>query len=314
VSETPESKPLSVAETTAKPTSGVRPDWFFRGALARIGDSLDRMTGRKLNPSSIATSELIRRLIAVLESEKRQDGAKGFVVPHNIRLKLQWNKFSDEEDENIEKLRDELVIAAVDHINDNLYHTVAPLNLEVKKDYFVEGVKILVSFEDLSAVDLSAAEANVTLAGGISIPDSIISAETPAKRFTIRFEFEVNNVQMAREFASESGDRFKIGRHASNDIMIKDASVSKFHSSLVVGKVGEILIADTGSTNGTTVDGVRIDYGKTLSLTQYGKIGVGDISIKVTITDNSTVDSPKQVMPDIDDVNAENSDATNSDN
>ncbi|QQS33067.1 MAG: FHA domain-containing protein [Acidobacteriota bacterium] len=265
----------------AKPEP-IKWDRLFRGVLTRLGDTLDRITGRNRDASSIATSQLIKRLLAVIESEKRTVEGKCVFVPHNIRLKLQWDKFSDEDEESINKLRDELSIAAMDHINDHQYFTEAPLNLEVKKDYFVDGVKILVSFEDLSAVDLSAAEANVTMAG--SIPSDLsepgmVEDEKPLK---MTFHFKTGKGDVTETVAVATGDRIKIGRHISNDIVIDDPSVSKFHCSLVMGTDGSAMIADTGSTNGTTINGERIDYGKTVSMERGGIVCVGDITVEVT--------------------------------
>lgn len=279
----------------------VKWDRLFRGVLTRLGDSFDRITGRKRDPSSIATSQLVKRLLAVIESEKRTVEGKGVFVPHNIRLKLQWDKFSDENEENIDKLRDELCIAAMDHINDNQYFTGAPLNLEVKKDYFVEGVKILVGFEDLSAVDLSAAQANVTMAGSISSDLSATTGPKLDKPLEMTFRFRTGKRDAVETVAVAAGDRIKIGRHVSNDVIIEDPSVSKFHCSLVIGPDGSALIADTGSTNGTTFNGKRIDYGKTVSMERDGMIGVGDISVEVifpkVVADDKrdSQDAPDQV-------------------
>ena len=59
-------------------------------------------------------------------------------------------------------LENELLIAAVDHINDNRYHTYAPLNLEIKPDYFTDGIKILATF-GANSENNSAAEINVAV-------------------------------------------------------------------------------------------------------------------------------------------------------
>jgi len=55
----------------AKPSNKkFSPDWFMRGALTRIGDSFDRLTGRKWVPSSsLAASALIERIKKLLDSE-----------------------------------------------------------------------------------------------------------------------------------------------------------------------------------------------------------------------------------------------------
>src|ERR1043166_3242412 len=132
----------------------ISPDWFMRGALSKIGDTLDRFAGRDWQPTnSIATSQLIERLKALLEAEKKEIPGKGSVVPHNIKLKMQWDRFSADEGEGLKKLENELLTAAADHINDNLYYTLAPLRLEVKADYFTEGVKLLVGYDDVADED-----------------------------------------------------------------------------------------------------------------------------------------------------------------
>ncbi len=137
---------MTEKEKVAK--SSISPDWFMRGALTKIGDTLDAITGRRWVPSStLATSELIERTKRLLDSEAKEVAGKGLVAPHNIKLKMQWDKFSTDSEGALENLRNELLAAAADHINDSLYYTYAPLHVEVKPDYFTEGVKLYVGFD-----------------------------------------------------------------------------------------------------------------------------------------------------------------------
>lgn len=130
----PETKP------TAK--KNVSPDWFVQGILTRIGDTFDRLTGRGWKPSStLATSELIERMKRLLDAEAKEGPENRIYVPHNIKLKMQWDKFSTDTNDGLAKLESEFLIAAVDHINDRHYYTYAPLSIEVKPDYFTSGVK-----------------------------------------------------------------------------------------------------------------------------------------------------------------------------
>src|SRR3954469_24729309 len=154
-------------------------DWFLHGALTRIGDTLDRFTGRRWTPSSsIATSELIERLKKLLDAEKKEVPGKGFVVPHNIKLKMQWDKFSTDSEQTMDRVQNELMVAAADYINDNLYYTLAPLHLEIKSDYFTEGVKLYASFGELNE-DQTEAELNVTVPA-FALEDAGISLDEPA--------------------------------------------------------------------------------------------------------------------------------------
>src|SRR5580765_7671021 len=111
---------------------GFTAEWLMRGALTKIGDTIDRLTGRRWIPSSsLATSELVARIKKLLDEEAKEVPGKGIVVPHNSKLKMQWDKFSTDADDALEKLEYELLAAAADHINDSLYYTYAPLRIEV---------------------------------------------------------------------------------------------------------------------------------------------------------------------------------------
>ena len=116
------------------------PDYLLRGTLTKIADTFDRLTGRRWLPSSsLAASELISRMKTLLDAEAKIVSGKGTVVPHNIQIKMQWDKFSTDSESSIEILENELLTAAVDHINDSLYYTFAPIRLSVRPDYFTDG-------------------------------------------------------------------------------------------------------------------------------------------------------------------------------
>ncbi len=53
------------------------------------------------------------------------------------------------------------------------------------------------------------------------------------------------------------GDHIRIGSHPSNELALDDPHVSRFHCRLSRGEMGWAL-SDTGSLNGTSVDGVRV--------------------------------------------------------
>ena len=69
-----------------------------------------------------------------------------------------------------------------------------------------------------------------------------------------------------------SGDRCSIGSHESNDVVLDDATVSRFHCEVRI-EDGTPVIADLGSRNGTVVDGVRVKaaYLKNGSLLALGR-------------------------------------------
>src|SRR5262245_39427324 len=93
---------------------GLSADWLVRGVLTKIGDIVDRLTGRRYKPAStLATSELIERMKFLLDSEIVTENGRNF-VPHNIKLKMQWDKFSTDSEESLRALEYEFLTAAVD--------------------------------------------------------------------------------------------------------------------------------------------------------------------------------------------------------
>lgn len=252
----------------------------MRGALTRIGDTVDRLTGRRWVPSSsLATSELIERMKKLMDAEAKEVPGKGTVVPHNIKLKMQWDKFSTDADDGLQRLENELLAAAADHINDSLYYTYAPLHVEVKPDYFVEGVKLFVSFDKFADEDAEA-EMNVTIAGpGIkaAVAEAIAAQPAGSERFVAHFE--LNGAPRDKMFNINVGGRLSIGRTGGNDLVIDDASISKMHASLVLNLDGTLSVADTGSTNGTFINGQRIAYGKATRLVEGDKVSFGVVKV-----------------------------------
>lgn len=253
-------------------------DWLLRGVLTKIGDSFDRLTGRQWVPSSsLAASELIERIKRLLDAEVQEVPGKGKVVPHNIKLKMQWDKFA--EGDSIESLRNELLTATVDHINDSLYYTYAPVSFEIKPDYFIEGVKLYVSF-DKFADEETDVEQNVTVPS-ISLPiaASATEEESPPydQTYIARYEIRGNAKQTTLIF--HTGQRHSVGRAGTSDLTLDDDSVSKIHASLVVGQDGMLAVADTGSTNGTFVNGQRIAYGKAVRLEDCDRVKFGVIEV-----------------------------------
>jgi DNA-binding NtrC family response regulator len=81
------------------------------------------------------------------------------------------------------------------------------------------------------------------------------SVEVELPRLAIQVEREAGRAS-TRTYQHD-GDICRVGSAASNDLVIDDPTISRFHCS-IQREGGAWRIVDTGSTNGTRVDGVRI--------------------------------------------------------
>ena len=255
----------------------ISPDWLVRGVLTKLGDTFDRFTGRGWKPSSsLATSELIEKLKGLLDAEVQDLGDKGRYVPHNISLKMQWDKFSTDSDKSMRALENEMLTAVIDHINDRRYFTRGPIELHVKPDYFTQGVKLFVSFDKSSDDEREAAIHVSAPANTVDVP----AAEIERPRIDdFRARFVVNGKPREVLLSFANRKRNSVGRTKENDLDIDDASVSKSHASLAVNGEGRLIVADTGSTNGTFVNDVRVPYGKAMPIPEGDHVKFGTVAV-----------------------------------
>ena len=285
-------------QTTKK---GISADWLVRGVLTKIGDIFDRLTGRGYKPSSsLATSELIERLKFLLDSEANEENGRMF-VPHNVKLKMQWDKFSTDSPESLRALENEFFVAAIDHINDKRYYTKAPLHIEAKPDYFTQGVKLFVSF-DTFVDDEDEAAIHVSVPGDTKEQLDVAAAPSAFgdRGITVQYSFGGNPFQ--KELRIKQGDRLSIGRTKENHLAIDDPSMSKYHSSLALNSEGELLLADTGSTNGTFVNGTRIAYGKAVKITERDTVRFGLVDATFKIPPIPVTAAPTEVLSETSDI------------
>jgi pSer/pThr/pTyr-binding forkhead associated (FHA) protein len=268
-------------------------DWLMRGVLTKLGETFDNLTGRNWKPSSsLATSELIERLKLLLDADAKKTGDNKRFVPHHIQLKMQWDKFSTDAEAALKKLETELLIAAIDHINDKRYHTLAPLRLEIKPDYFTEGVRLQASFDGKFGDE---AESNAAI--NVTVPDlkniqlnppqpEILAA--PPKEIYIA-EFTVKTAPRRKELAFAEKQRLSVGRTKENDLWIDDPSVSKIHAALVLNSDKQLMVADTGSTNGTFVNNQRISYGKAVVINDSDRLKFGTVEVSLAHIINEVI-------------------------
>lgn len=77
-----------------------------------------------------------------------------------------------------------------------------------------------------------------------------------------------------------SGETFRIGRHADNELMVADASISRFHAEVKHELNSRYVIRDLESLNGVYVNGRKA---RTAILSNGDLIELGDVTLKFTV-------------------------------
>ncbi|HKO44256.1 MAG TPA: FHA domain-containing protein [Pyrinomonadaceae bacterium] len=254
------------------------PERLLRRVLESMGDVVDRKFGRTIEPKSgLTTSQLIERMKRLMDERVRDEGRKGRIVPHHLKLKVEWGTHSEAPPEIIKDLEHEILAAAIDHINDHRYRTLAPAKVETEVDIFTTGITVDPTFgefeeklrqedEERAAKHLEAPKRSPFE----KIPDVPVIA-----RITMRDH--VTEVHLSMK---PGGKRLSVGRVSDNELSLNDTSVSKIHAALTMNPQGTLLVADTGSTNGTYINGRRISYGEARQIEDGDVVGFGDVEVR----------------------------------
>jgi hypothetical protein len=255
------------------------PERILRRVLEGMGDVVDRRFGRTVEPrSGLTTSKLIERMKKLIDERVRDEGNKGRIAPHHLILKVEWGTHSEAPPEILHDLKHEVLAAAIDHINDHRYRTLGPVAVEAEVDIFTTGISVDPTFgefeEDLRRQD----EERRAAKKGVAIPSA--APPMPDIQVTARITQQNGTREVPLVF-KPGGKRLNVGRASDNELTLNDASVSKIHSALLMTAEGTLLVADTGSTNGTFINGRRIAYGESRVIEDGDVIGFGDVEVRL---------------------------------
>jgi len=256
------------------------PERLLRRALESAGEVLDRKLGRTIDAKSgLTLSRLIKRMNLLIDQRTRDEGAKGRIAPHLLKLKVEWGKHSEAEPELIQDLEHELLAAAIDHINDHRYRTLAPVRIETEVDMFTTGVNVDPTFgefaEDLKQEDEARRAAKEI--GGVNIPHAAVPV--PEIPIYARVTMQGTRREIPLTFKS-GGKRRTVGRGTDNELHLNDGSVSKIHATLMMNHEDVLMVADTGSTNGTFINGHRLTYGEAYPIAEGDVVAFGDVEVR----------------------------------
>jgi hypothetical protein len=255
----------------------VLPERLMRRVLEGVGDVVDRKLGRTVDPKSgLTTDQLIQRMNALIDQRVRNDKTRGRIAPHHLKLKVEWGKHSETPPEITKRLETEILAAAIDHINDSRYRTLAAVTIETEVDIFTNGISIAPTFgefeEELRQEDLRR-----------QLGPRADKKQAKAEFGGVDVMARVSQPEGARDVPLEftpGGKRLNVGRGTDNNLYLNHSSVSKIHAALKMDQLGTLLVADTGSTNGTHINGQRIPYGEARPIAEGDVVAFGDVEVR----------------------------------
>jgi len=263
---------------TNKKREEALPERLLRRALERVGDVVDRRFGRTVDPKNgLTTSQLIERMKRLIDERVRDEGRKGRIAPHHLKLKVEWGTHSEAPPEIIKELEHEILAAAIDHVNDHRYRTMATMKVETEVDIFTTGISVDPTFGEFEEELRAADEAK--RAGEFETPHRSTLEKVAAVNLIARITIRGHAHEVPLDLIP-GGRRLSVGRVSDNELSLNDASVSKIHAALTMNSQGTLLVADTGSTNGTYINGRRIAYGEARQIEDGDVVGFGDVEAR----------------------------------
>lgn len=257
---------------------------LLRRVFDRMGAAVDRKLGRTEvgSQDGFTTSRLIDRMQRLIDERVREDSRRGRIAPHLLKLKIEWGTHSEAPADAIKELENEVLAAAIDHINDSRLRTLAPVEVETIVDIFTSGIAVDPTYgafeEELKRED---EERQHATGGDKSIPQTVPGPLAAPKETRIVARVTLSGETAETPLACKPGGRrLTVGRATDSDLFLNHASVSKIHAALQMNREGTLQVSDTGSTNGTFINGRRLAYGEARQIEVGDVVGFGDAEVR----------------------------------
>jgi FHA domain/Protein of unknown function (DUF3662) len=241
-----------------------------RRVLERLGSKVDSKLGSSTDTalSHREVSDLTSRIEKEIEANLRadRDGVKR-VAPNHIRVGFTYERATQMSDAYLDALAKELKGAAYEFITNRRYTTLAPLNVEAASDLFAKSIVIKTQFDGDPEPPAGATHQTAAASQAARNERSLLLQASGGRSFRIALK--------------ASAAPATIGRTVGNAVQLDHQSVSRMHCSLTLRANGQLVIADLGSANGTTVNGQLLAATEARPLNQGDVIGVGDLRLTV---------------------------------
>jgi len=199
------------------------------------------------------------------EIEQRAETVTGKrFAPHVITIKLDWTTPTSASTTAVKELENEVLVTAMDYIADHRFNIFAPVQIVTEDDIYADSIVITSSFGTERRLGQDEAT-----------PGNLLSPTVAPRLIKVFVRLSLPGADHETVLRFEPCLRLTIGRAADNNLIIDHDSVSTVHAILAMSQNGDLLVSDSGSTQGTFVNGRCLIPGeleKISALIEAGKI------------------------------------------
>jgi hypothetical protein len=254
---------MSSSPADKTPPLAGRVEFFLRRLFERIGGAFDFALRRPMNPQPRTDlSTLVPAIERAIEEHLRQEGSQ-VTAPNLIELRYDFETYSSLTPARIKFLERELAATVFEYINNRRYRIQGAVKANITFDVFTPRLTVKAKFADEGAE---------------------VAQTAPPAPPVGRLKLKGSSLELKAQLSS-GGERAGVGRSRDNQIVIDDVTVSNFHAAFTVGSKGLLWLTDLGSSNGTYVNGVRLNSGEKASVRSGDRLRIGDIELTLTVND-----------------------------
>ena len=248
-----------------------RLEYYVRRFFERVGGAVDFALRRPLNQQARTDlTALLPQVERAVEARLRREASR-IIAPNLIELRYDYETYGQMNDARRAYLEKEIAVSLYEYVVNHRYTTLGKMAVTVAFDVFTRQLTIKAAFPD------EAAQA----ANAPAVASSAAPAALPAIAVTLNLR--AIDRKAFSDVRATFDTRAGLGRSHDNALCISDSSVSSFHAAFTVGANTAIWLTDLGSSNGTIVNGVRINEGEKTIVRDGDRVQFGDVEMKLEL-------------------------------
>jgi hypothetical protein len=264
---------MNTPEHNPRPVDfGSRVEFFVRRVFERIGGAIDFALRRGSGLEGGARADLAMlaaRIEREIEESLRREGSR-IVAPNLIELRYDYETYTRMGDARRDFLQRELTASIYEYIYNRRYATLGQTQVKIAYDAFTRGLEVRVEFGEPKSAVMPQNE-----------PEGAVAAARRSCEVVLRV---VGGQRELRARVASDAEPAGIGRNSANALIINDPSISNFHAALMLAPEGHLHLADRGSSNGTSVNGVMLEAGGRSIVRSGDRLRFGDVEATLEAT------------------------------